>query len=137
MTTQFFSIPLVITMAFVPSFVFADCTQSDEQCCPGYHWNTNLRKCERCTIGYSGPSCNLKCPYPSNGLDCQQFCNCEKSLCNFQYGCIRNDSCADGLFGPVCMEKCPYPTYGKNCQKICKCNIETCNHKEGCQLTVQ
>lgn len=32
--------------------------------------------------GYSGPTCNIQCPFPTFGERCQGFCNSSRNLCD-------------------------------------------------------
>lgn len=58
------------------------------ECCPGYMWNYNSNVCEQCMAGYIGRNCTSECPFPFYGIECQQKCNCNHSLCNISTGCI-------------------------------------------------
>nr|XP_034334258.1 multiple epidermal growth factor-like domains protein 6 [Crassostrea gigas] len=58
------------------------------ECCPGYMWNYNSIVCEQCMAGYIGRNCTSKCPFPYYGVECQQECNCNQTLCNISTGCI-------------------------------------------------
>lgn len=40
-----------------------------------------------CGKGYTGPTCKIKCPFPSYGVDCQMICNCTDKECNPANGC--------------------------------------------------
>lgn len=42
-----------------------------------------------CTIGYFAKNCELRCPYPSYGEECQAICTCPKVTCDFVYGCTK------------------------------------------------
>ncbi|XP_078314489.1 uncharacterized protein LOC144619682 [Crassostrea virginica] len=57
------------------------------RCCPGEVWNISLRSCQPCSIGFYGPNCTIKCPFPTYGKDCQLDCRCSKSLCSHVDGC--------------------------------------------------
>lgn len=41
-----------------------------------------------CMAGYIGRNCTSECPFPFYGIECQQKCNCNHSLCNISTGCI-------------------------------------------------
>uniref|UniRef100_A0A8W8JLT6 Scavenger receptor class F member 2 n=1 Tax=Magallana gigas TaxID=29159 RepID=A0A8W8JLT6_MAGGI len=58
------------------------------ECCPGYMWNYRNNICEQCMAGYIGRNCTSKCPFPYYGVECQQNCKCNQSLCNISTGCI-------------------------------------------------
>lgn len=40
-----------------------------------------------CDKGFTGNNCNVLCPFPSYGLDCQSLCNCTETSCNPVDGC--------------------------------------------------
>lgn len=40
-----------------------------------------------CGKGYTGPNCDIKCPYPLYGVDCQMRCNCIEKVCDPVNGC--------------------------------------------------
>lgn len=40
-----------------------------------------------CPVGYTGPGCNIPCPYPSFGVFCAKSCNCNHSECDKIRGC--------------------------------------------------
>lgn len=43
-----------------------------------------------CKIGYFGPNCGKKCPYPKYGRKCVDGnCNCSENQCDFAVGCIK------------------------------------------------
>lgn len=44
-------------------------------------------KCLACQKRYTGQNCDVACPYPSYGLDCQTICNCAKLFCDHVNGC--------------------------------------------------
>lgn len=44
-------------------------------------------KCEKCSIGYHGNNCSLKCKPPTYGEGCQALCDCPKTDCHFVHGC--------------------------------------------------
>lgn len=50
-------------------------------------WNTTFSKCQECHSGFTGPNCMIKCRYPGFGRECQNVCNCDKTLCNPSTGC--------------------------------------------------
>lgn len=43
-----------------------------------------------CEIGYLGKDCDVKCPFPSYGNECQLRCTCEETDCDFVNGCRRS-----------------------------------------------
>lgn len=45
--------------------------------------------CLACAIGYTGANCDMKCPLPMYGKDCQSMCNCRANLCDHVIGCKR------------------------------------------------
>lgn len=45
--------------------------------------------CLACEIGYTGANCDMKCPLPMYGKDCQSMCNCRANLCDHVIGCKR------------------------------------------------
>lgn len=57
------------------------------ECCIGYKWNKEETKCIPCDKGYTGLNCEVVCPFPSFGLDCQSICNCTKTKCDPVNGC--------------------------------------------------
>ena len=40
-----------------------------------------------CSIGFYGPNCTIKCPFPGYGKGCQLECRCSESLCSHVDGC--------------------------------------------------
>lgn len=40
-----------------------------------------------CEEGYTGQNCEIVCPFPSYGLDCQSVCNCTETTCDHVNGC--------------------------------------------------
>ncbi|XP_034308996.1 multiple epidermal growth factor-like domains protein 10 [Magallana gigas] len=59
-------------------------------CCQGYMWNREKTKCIACEIGYFGMDCDVTCPFPSYGHECQLRCTCEETDCDFVNGCRRS-----------------------------------------------
>lgn len=51
-----------------------------------------------CSIGYFAKDCELRCPYPSYGEECQEICNCPKVTCDFVSGCTKSISSGMKLF---------------------------------------
>ncbi|XP_022292637.2 uncharacterized protein LOC111103574 isoform X3 [Crassostrea virginica] len=90
--------------------------------CPDeYVWNEMQNKCTSCMDGFIGRNCNVKCPPPSYGQECQLECKCQPSVCHHVFGCRRSESdCEIGKQGHFCENSCPYPSYGKECQLLCK-----------------
>lgn len=43
-----------------------------------------------CEIGYFGMDCDVTCPFPSYGHECQLRCTCEEPDCDFVNGCRRS-----------------------------------------------
>lgn len=43
-----------------------------------------------CEIGYFGMDCDVTCPFPSYGHECQLRCTCEETDCDFVNGCRRS-----------------------------------------------
>lgn len=41
-----------------------------------------------CVKGFTGHNCNVICPFPAYGLDCQSTCNCTEKSCDPGDGCI-------------------------------------------------
>lgn len=41
-----------------------------------------------CVKGFTGHNCNVICPFPAYGLDCQSICNCTEKSCDPGDGCI-------------------------------------------------
>ncbi|XP_056016780.1 uncharacterized protein LOC125677629 [Ostrea edulis] len=50
-------------------------------------WNTTLKKCTECDVGFQGDYCQMACRYPNYGYRCQMWCNCEQWKCSFVTGC--------------------------------------------------
>ena len=40
-----------------------------------------------CLDGFMGRNCNVQCPSPSYGQDCQQECKCQPNDCHHVFGC--------------------------------------------------
>lgn len=40
-----------------------------------------------CDKGYTGQRCEVVCPLPTYGVDCQSICNCTETNCNPVDGC--------------------------------------------------
>lgn len=40
-----------------------------------------------CEEGYTGQNCEIVCPFPSYGLDCQSICSCAETTCDHVNGC--------------------------------------------------
>ncbi|XP_056014886.1 uncharacterized protein LOC125677575 [Ostrea edulis] len=57
------------------------------KCCSGYKWNATTDMCVECDIGYYGPNCSLKCPFPFFGSRCNSTCTCSNESCHFANGC--------------------------------------------------
>ncbi|XP_056013975.1 multiple epidermal growth factor-like domains protein 10 isoform X1 [Ostrea edulis] len=55
----------------------------------GSRRTTSPRTNTECKIGYFGPFCERKCPYPSYGLRCQSICQCTQERCSFENGCFQ------------------------------------------------
>ncbi|XP_078325774.1 uncharacterized protein LOC111103952 [Crassostrea virginica] len=102
--------------------------------CPSeFFWNQIQNKCTRCMDGFIGVKCNVQCPPPSYGQECQLECKCHPSDCNHVFGCRRSESdCENGKQGLYCEKSCPYPSYGKECQLLCKCQSQFCDAADGC-----
>lgn len=45
-----------------------------------------------CMDGFIGRNCNVKCPPPSYGPECQLECKCQPSVCHHVFGCRRSES---------------------------------------------
>ncbi|XP_048771711.2 uncharacterized protein LOC125677620 [Ostrea edulis] len=58
-------------------------------CCSGYVWNEAQNTCTRCMDGFYDINCNIPCPYPLFGWDCQSKCICSSEDCHHAYGCRR------------------------------------------------
>lgn len=56
-------------------------------CCYGYKLNSERTECVQCEEGYTGQNCEIVCPFPSYGLDCQSICNCAETTCDHVNGC--------------------------------------------------
>eukprot|EP00105_Crassostrea_gigas_P045650 XP_019929798.1 PREDICTED: uncharacterized protein LOC105345672 [Crassostrea gigas] len=53
-------------------------------------WNRERTKCIACEIGYFGMDCDVTCPFPSYGHECQLRCACEETDCDFVNGCRKS-----------------------------------------------
>ncbi|XP_062596719.1 uncharacterized protein LOC134258193 isoform X3 [Saccostrea cucullata] len=62
----------------------------ENKCCFGFTWDEELQGCRKCSTGYYGLYCNMSCPYPHYGTDCDEKCQCEQQTCNFITGCLDN-----------------------------------------------
>ncbi|XP_078325732.1 uncharacterized protein LOC111105404 isoform X1 [Crassostrea virginica] len=49
-------------------------------------------KCTSRMNGFIGRNCNVKCPPPSYGQECQLECKCQPSVCHHVFGCRRSES---------------------------------------------
>ncbi|XP_056014340.1 cell death abnormality protein 1-like [Ostrea edulis] len=58
-----------------------------DRCCEHYRWNETTGECTPCPQGYTGRTCDAKCPYPTYGVACQSVCACQRMLCNVVTGC--------------------------------------------------
>nr|XP_034330960.1 uncharacterized protein LOC117690634 [Crassostrea gigas] len=85
-----------------------------------------------CEVGRVGSNCDVYCPYPNYGKDCQLRCHCSKEYCNADIGC-EYTQCDIGRTGRQCETICRYPNYGKDCQLVCNCSQVDCNPAYGCQ----
>ena len=45
-----------------------------------------------CMNGFIGRNCNIQCPPPSYGQECQLECKCQPSDCHHVFGCRRSES---------------------------------------------
>ncbi|XP_062620683.1 uncharacterized protein LOC134282294 isoform X1 [Saccostrea cucullata] len=81
------------------SYLFVSMTCSPEtpnpcegssECCSGYFLDNKTKTCVGCPVGYIGPNCKLKCPFPTFGHFCQSNCECNIEKCHFTTGCIQN-----------------------------------------------
>ncbi|XP_062582475.1 multiple epidermal growth factor-like domains protein 10 [Saccostrea cucullata] len=135
-------------------------TAETKKCMSNYttcnRWNETFNTCEECECmdGYTGSQCEIPCPYPGYGKDCQKFCNCKQQYCIHITGCkdgsatlwppettkkhnllpskTFTDGCLHGYTGPDCKLQCRYPSFGVNCQEECDCQEEYCNFITGC-----
>ncbi|XP_062597911.1 multiple epidermal growth factor-like domains protein 10 [Saccostrea cucullata] len=73
-----------VSIQHILSFLLA---RNAGKCCVGYKWNDKNKTCDECDIGYEGYSCTNICPYPTYGIACQEICDCNKSKCDYRYGC--------------------------------------------------
>lgn len=55
-----------------------------------------------CEEGYTGQNCEIVCPFPSYGLDCQSICNCAETTCDHVNGCRGYSS---GIYCYNCMSQ--------------------------------
>lgn len=88
-----------------------------------------------CSSGYTGNTCQQRCPYPKYGGGCKQRCRCKPDICSHIKGCHLTDRCSVGFTGKYCEKQCSYPRYGFGCQKSCSCSKQQCNASTGCQFT--
>lgn len=49
-----------------------------------------LHVCLGCDTGYIGRNCDIKCPLPMYGQDCQSICNCRENAFDHVIGCRRS-----------------------------------------------
>ncbi|XP_056013515.1 cell death abnormality protein 1-like [Ostrea edulis] len=118
-------------------------------------WNTTLKKCTECDVGFQGDYCQMACRYPNYGNQCQMWCNCEEWNCSFVTGCEDGSptispsttetsfpvyfmtrtlkACRSGYTGSDCELPCRYPGYGISCQLQCECEKNRCHHVKGCE----
>ncbi|XP_056013526.1 multiple epidermal growth factor-like domains protein 10 isoform X3 [Ostrea edulis] len=118
-------------------------------------WNTTLKKCTECDVGFQGDSCQMVCRYPNYVNQCQMWCNCEQRNCSFVTGCDYGSptispsimeisfpvylltktlkACRSGYTGSDCESACRYPSYGVGCQLQCKCDKNICHYVKGCE----
>lgn len=52
-----------------------------------------------CANGYTGLSCEIKCPFPSYGIGCQSECNCIDKACDHVKGCTQSSR---GIYASSC-----------------------------------
>ncbi|XP_048771716.2 multiple epidermal growth factor-like domains protein 10 isoform X2 [Ostrea edulis] len=121
-------------------------------------WNTTLKKCTECDVGFQGDSCQMVCRYPNYVNQCQMWCNCEQRNCSFVTGCDYGSptispsimeisfpvylltktlkACRSGYTGSDCESACRYPSYGVGCQLQCKCDKNICHYVKGCERII-
>uniref|UniRef100_A0A8W8JIS0 Uncharacterized protein n=1 Tax=Magallana gigas TaxID=29159 RepID=A0A8W8JIS0_MAGGI len=87
-----------------------------------------------CPPGYLGRNWSDRCRYPSYGMECQKWCDCEERFCDIATDCYLPNVCSSGYMfvGSDCTEQCRYPNYGTNCQGLCNCSKEFCDIATGC-----
>ncbi|XP_056014336.1 multiple epidermal growth factor-like domains protein 10 [Ostrea edulis] len=94
-------------------------TGPNGQCCEHYRWNKTTRECTLCPQGYTGETCDAKCPYPTYGVACQSVCACQRMLCNVVTGCPVTDGCqTPGRYGQKCDLTCPSTCQEQRCHIV-------------------
>ncbi|XP_022333971.2 uncharacterized protein LOC111130957 isoform X2 [Crassostrea virginica] len=85
-----FLLQLILIISSVIQLTEQECLQEfSTKCCADFYFDDGT--CKPCKIGYFGPNCGTKCPYPKYGRKCVDGnCNCSRIQCDFAVGCIKD-----------------------------------------------
>lgn len=72
--------------------VYLSCEGRNGTCCYDFVWDTVQGKCLPCKLGYYGPNCSKKCPFPFYGYECTLQCNCNANDCDYVSGCKQSST---------------------------------------------
>ncbi|XP_062622068.1 multiple epidermal growth factor-like domains protein 10 [Saccostrea cucullata] len=86
-------------------------------------------ECAECETGFTGLSCEIKCPYPSYGIQCRQLCNCSEIFCNFSYGC--NDTLGEYSTSPQ-----NYSAVQHNVKTSANISLENANARDKLEIEI-
>ncbi|XP_006817355.1 uncharacterized protein LOC102802783 [Saccoglossus kowalevskii] len=76
-----------------------------------------------CDPGWTGSSCEERCPIGTYGDKCIGECRCKHGICDTTTGqCF----CDSGYSGDSCEQLCPYGFYGNSCKYPCTCYDSSC-----------
>nr|XP_022333971.1 uncharacterized protein LOC111130957 [Crassostrea virginica] len=85
-----FLLQLILIISSVIQLTEQECLQEfSTKCCADFYFDDGT--CKPCKIGYFGPNCETKCPYPKYGRKCVDGnCNCSENQCDFAVGCTKD-----------------------------------------------